>query len=146
MLIKDVKKGMTKTEKYIVYLRPTTPIRNSKVLDKAIRVMKNLKNYDSLVSVHLMEEPVFKKFFIKKEKLTPIYSKISLDKANGPRQNFIKSYTANGYLDIIKTKNILIKNKYLSKNCFPFQVKRSIDIDSIFDLKFAEFILKKKTF
>ena len=57
--------------------------------------MKNLKNYDSLVSVHCMEEPVLK-FFIKK-KLISISNSISLDKANGPRQNFIKSYTANGY-------------------------------------------------
>ena len=141
-----IKKKEKQIPKYIIYLRPTTPIRNPKVIDKAIKIMKNLKNYDSLVSVHCMKEPVFKKFFIKKKKLIPISKTISLDKANGPRQNFVKSYTANGYLDIVKTNNILNKNKYLNKTCYPFQVQRAIDIDSIFDLKLAEISLKKKLF
>ena len=132
-----------KIPKYIVYLRPTTPIRSQHLIDKAIKVMKNLKNYDSLVSVHQMEEPVHKKFFIKKKKLTPISKKMNIDQANGPRQNLPRSYTANGYLDIIKSNNILKKGKFLNKRCFPFITPRTIDIDSIFDLKIANYYLKK---
>ena len=100
--------------------------------------MKNLKIMTPYIRP-LYEEPVLK-FFIKK-KINSISKSISLDKANGPRQNFIKLYTANGYLDIVKTNNILNKNKYLNKTCYPFQVQRSIDIDSTFDLKLAEIFL-----
>ena len=51
---------------YILYLRPTTPIRSYKIIEKAIKKIKELKNYDSLTSVHKMAEPVHKKFFIKR--------------------------------------------------------------------------------
>ena len=116
--------------KYILFLRPTSPLRSSKVLDKAIQKFKKIKNYDSLVSVHKMAEPVHKKFFIKNNKLRPAFPKLSIDDANLPRQNFPNSYTGNGYLDIIKTKNIFNK-KYLGKKCFPFVVSKTIDIDDI---------------
>ena len=84
-----------------------------------------------------MNEPVHKKFFIKKNKLKPVISSQSIDGANNPRQNFIKSYTANGYLDIIYTKNIF-NNEYLGKKCFPFVIDRAIDIDDKTDLFIAK--------
>ena len=68
-----------------------------------------------------------------------IFSKLSLDEANKPRQNFPESFTANGYLDIIKSENIF-KNKYLSKKCFAFKIPQTIDIDSEIDLLFARLI------
>jgi CMP-N,N'-diacetyllegionaminic acid synthase len=130
--------------KYILYLRPTSPFRNASVIDKAIKKIKSLNNYDSLVSVHAMNEPVHKKFYVKNKKLKPIFSYLDIDKANEPRQNFTTTYTANGYLDIIKIKNVLDKKKYLNKNCYPFIVPETIDIDNKFDLKLANFFNKKK--
>ena len=127
--------------KHILFLRPTTPFRNSKIIDKAIIKFRKNKNYDSLISVHKMEEPVHKKFFIQNNKLKSVFSKLSMDDANKPRQNFPNSYTANGYLDIIKTKNIF-KKKYLNKKCLPFIVSKTIDIDEKFDLNFARYVAK----
>jgi len=132
--------------KYILYLRPTTPIRSNKILEKAIKKIKRLNNYDSLISVHKMAEPVHKKFFIKNKKLKSIFSKMSLDKSNEPRQNFPNSYTANGYLDIIKSENILKYKKYLNKKCFPFLVPETVDIDSKFDLILAKFLIRNKNY
>ena len=129
--------------KYIIYLRPTTPFRNAKIIDKAIKKIKTLKDYDSLVSVHKMPEPIHKKFFIKNNKLTSVISKLSIDQANEPRQKFPVSYSANGYLDIIKTKNIYKYKKYLNKKCYPFVIPKTIDIDDQIDLKIAESFIKK---
>ena len=70
-----------------------------------------------------MNEPVHKKFLLK-NKLKPVISSQSIDDANNPRQNFIKSYTANGYLDIIYTKNIF-NNEYLGKKMFSFCSRQS---------------------
>ena len=53
--------------KYFILLLPTSPFRDPKILDTAIIKFKRIKNYDSLVSVCPMEEPVQKKFFIKKK-------------------------------------------------------------------------------
>ena len=130
--------------KYIVFLRPTTPLRDSKTIDKAIMKFKKLKNYDSLVSVHVMAEPVHKKFFIKNNALKPVIPSMTVDQANMPRQSFPISYSANGYLDIIKTKNIFINKNYLNKKCLPFVVPRSIDIDDKIDLEIANYLANKK--
>ena len=51
--------------KYLIYLRPTTPLRNYKVLNKAIVDFKKLKNYDSMVSVNKTSS-AYKTFIIKK--------------------------------------------------------------------------------
>ena len=131
---------------YILYLRPTTPIRSTKILEKAIQKIKKLNNYDSLTSVHKMVEPVHKKFFIKNKKLKSIFSKMSLDKSNEPRQNFPNSYTANGYLDIIKSENVLKHKKYLYKKCFPFLVPETVDIDTKFDLTLVKFLIRNKNY
>ena len=129
--------------KYIILLRPTTPLRDPKVIDKAISKFLKIKNYDSLVSVHKMNEPVHKKFFVKKNRLVPVISGFTNDQANDPRQGFPISYTANGYLDIIKTKNIIYKKKYLGERCFPFVLRKAIDIDDSLDLAFANYLADK---
>jgi len=130
---------------YFVYLRPTTPLRDYQIIDKAIVYFKKLTKYDSMVSVQEMSETAYKKFVIKKNFLRPLFKNLSLDDANKPRQNFIKTYSANGYFDIIRTKNIL-KKKYLGERCFPFVTEKVVDINNHFDLKFArylkDFILK----
>jgi CMP-N-acetylneuraminic acid synthetase len=126
--------------KFIMYLLPTSPFRESKILDRAIIKFKKLKGYDSLTSVDKMNEPVHKKFFIKNNQLKPVFSNLSIDDANKPRQSFPSSYNFNGYLYIFKTKNILKKN--LGTKCFPFIIPRTIDIDDQFDLSFARYAAK----
>jgi CMP-N-acetylneuraminic acid synthetase len=142
--LKKIYKIEKNLPKYIILLRPTTPLRNSKIIDKAITKFKKIQRYDSLISVHMMNEPVHKKFFVKKNVLKPVISNITIDQANNPRQNFPSSFTANGYLDIIKTENILEKKKYLGDKCFPFIVPRTIDIDDKLDLNIANYLLGKK--
>jgi CMP-N-acetylneuraminic acid synthetase len=139
----DKRKGNSLPE-YFVYLRPTSPLRNYKIIDKAIVLFKKLKQYDSMISVNEMSETAYKKFIIKNNFLKPLFRQLSLDHANKPRQNFIKTYSGNGYFDIIKTKNIY-KKKYLGYKCFPFITKKVIDINNYFDLEFARY-LKKKNF
>lgn len=147
-VIKEFLYKISKIEKkipnYIIFIRPTTPIRDSVLVDKAIKKFRGLKNYDSLVSVHEMNEPVHKKFYIKNNKLKPAIEKLTLDQANNPSRNFKKSYTANGYFDLINTKNIILKKSYLGKNCYPFITKSAIDIDDQKDFEIAKFFITSK--
>lgn len=141
--IKSIYALEKKIPKYLVYLRPTSPLRKSEIIDKAIIKFKKLKNYDSLVSVHEMAEPAYKKYLIKNKNLKSVIPNFSIDRSNEPRQNFPKTYTLNGYIDIIKTKNIF-KNKYLNKKSFPFIIQKTIDIDDINDFKLAKKIYENK--
>lgn len=119
---------------YIIHLRPTTPIRKNKIINKAIKCILKNKGYSSLRSVSLMSNPSYKTFRIKKGKLCSIFNEdYSLDKYNLPKEIFEKTYLPNGYVDIIRTNNI--KKNYIHGNkVYPFVVKEfNSDIDDYED-------------
>jgi CMP-N-acetylneuraminic acid synthetase len=127
-------------------LRPTTPFRDNKIVDKIInQFIKKEKKYSSLRSVSLMINPVNKSVIIKKGKFfSPIYKSFSLDKINYPRQKYSKSYFPNGYIDIIKTKSIL-KGFLHGNRVMPYINQRFVpDIDGLLDLKIASFLSHAK--
>jgi N-acylneuraminate cytidylyltransferase len=128
--------------KFFVHLRPTTPFRNSKILDVVIaQFLKKQKKYSSLRSLSLMTNPVYKSVIIKNNKLySPIYKSFSEDKINSPRQNYLKSYMPNGYIDIIKTKSILAGFLHGTQVMPYVNTDFVSDIDSLFDLKIASYL------
>ena len=94
-------------------------------------------------SISKMSESSFKTFIIKDSKLCSINNDFNLDFYNNPKNSFSSTYFANGYIDIVKTKNIL--NNFLHGNkVLPYLIKgKIIDIDTKEDLHFANFIYKK---
>ena len=123
--------------KYFIYLRPTSPIRKTKTVIKAIKTFKKVSNkYSSLCSVNLMSETAFKSTIIINKKLYGAYKKVSLDSINLPRQKLPKTYKFNGIIDIFKTKNI-IQNKLYGNKTYPFDtgVDFNIEIDTKNDLR-----------
>ena len=66
--------------KIIINIRPTTPFRDYRVIDKAITYFKkNYKNYSSLRSVEEMSETSYKNLIIK-IKFKPIIKNFTMDK------------------------------------------------------------------
>ncbi len=97
--------------KLFVHLRPTTPFRNPKVVDTAIKEFLKGK-YTALRSCHVMSESSYKTFEIKKKKLVMLCSNDNnIELANRNRQLFPTTYNANGYIDIIKPE-LILKKKY----------------------------------
>ena len=121
-------------------LQPTTPIRNTNLLRKIIRIIKNNKNIDSVISVkdvggnHPLRMKVFKKGLLKnysgkkKEDMRP--------RQKLPKKVFIRS----GSFYLI-TRSSFIKYKSLvGKNCHGVILKglEFTNIDNILDLKYLE--------
>ena len=103
--------------KIIINIRPTTPFRDYRVIDKAITYFKkNYKNYSSLRSVEEMSETSYKNLIIKNKILKPIIKNFTMDKIDLPRQNFKKTYLANGYIDIYKTNYVIKIESYMEIN------------------------------
>ena len=124
--------------KIIINIRPTTPFRDYKVIDRAITYFKkNFKNYSSLRSVEEMSETSYKNLIIKNKILKPIIKDFTMDKIDSPRQNFKKTFFANGYIDIYKTDYVLKNKKLYGNKSLAFPTKRTIEIDDLFDLKLA---------
>ena len=133
----DLTKTGINLPEFFIHLRPTTPIRKISTLKKAINFFYKKKSYyTSMRSVSLMSNTAYKTFRIKDNKLCSLCTKdFSLDKYNLPRHLFPKTYLPNGYIDIVKTKNLL-KNIFHGSKVLPYLITENVvDIDSINDYK-----------
>jgi len=131
---------------FFVHLRPTTPLRDDKNINKAIKVfLKDKNSYTSLRSVSSMINPSFKTFRIKNKKLCSIFKNdFNLDKYNLPKEHFDKTYLPNGYVDIVKTKHIL-KGFLHGNKVKPFIVNEfNSDIDDVNDYLKVKLYAEKK--
>ena len=113
----------------LIHLRPTTPLRNPDVIDKAIKTFKK-DQYTSLRSVHKISTPIEKIFKLRNGVLSLFLMKpVSLMNTNKPRQEFIQAYEANGYIDILNTNYIQKHNLLHGNKCAGLFTKRTHDID-----------------
>ena len=134
-----------KLPEFFLHLRPTTPLRKIKTLDKIKNFfLKHKKKFTSLRSVTELENSGYRTVIEKNKKLYSLfYKSFNLDQINKARQLFPKTFIPNGYGDIIKTENIL--KGYIHGNsvgCFITNEFNS-DIDNIEEFKVTEKFLKK---
>jgi N-acylneuraminate cytidylyltransferase len=125
----------------VVLLRPTTPNRNVKILDKGIKYfLKNINKFDSMRSVSFFNQPPYKMFKIKNKRLVGFFDDfLKGEYYSQPRQNFPQTYLPNGYVDIYKPSFFLNKKNNLCGRILPFVTEETLDIDEKKDLK-----IKKK--
>jgi len=130
---------------YIVHMRPTTPLRQTNVVDKAIEIFTKNKNSTSLRSVHQMSESAYKTFEIDKNKiLLKICSRDSnLDTANAARQSFPKTYVANGYVDVLSVSFIKETGLLHGNNVLSFETEQAWEVDTMEDFEYLEFKMSK---
>lgn len=127
----------------IILLRPTTPIREAKIIDDAIALILNYKNCSSLRSSHKSSESPFKWFKIKNNLYHPIHTDISIEYTNKPRQSFEDVYIPNGYVDILKPKIIKQYNDIYGDKILSFETQISYEIDTIEEFEYLEYKLHK---
>jgi CMP-N-acetylneuraminic acid synthetase len=119
--------------KQLILLRPTTPLREISVVKEAIKKFDGT-NYTSLRSVEELKESIYKTYFIKNGYLDPV----NQENSNVANQTLPISYSANGYIDILLTEQILNLNDIYGDRIMPFITPRTIEIDDEFDFKLAE--------
>ena len=129
---------------YLVVLNPTSPLRNYKDINSAVKIVKN-KKYKSLFSIsNSLEHPYETIKFDKKKKWKYILNKSRLYYR---RQDYdFKSYFVNGAIFIIHRELVIQKRIYNKQNhgFFIMPKHRSIDINNLSEIKIAESLLKKK--
>jgi len=121
----------------IVLLRPTTPNRDIKIVNKGIKLfIKNFKKYDSMRSVSKFNQPPQKLFMIKNKTLKGFFDKVLKGEYHSrPRQKYTKTYLPNGYIDILKPSFFLNNKNKLWGKIQPFLTNETLDIDIQSDLK-----------
>ncbi len=121
----------------IVHLRPTTPNRNVKIIDKAISFfLRNFQKATSLRSASEFSQPPEKMFKITKGYFKGYFkNKQLIEYYNLPRQKFTKPYLPNGYIDILKPNIIFNSNLLHGNKILPFITNQTNDIDDLDDFK-----------
>ena len=129
---------------YIIHLRPTTPLRDPSILDSAIEKFMNNGEATSLRSAHEMSETAYKQFELEDKYFKTICTgSFDLDKANNSRQSFPKTYSPNGYVDILRTSHILENHLLHGNRVMGYVTDFTIEIDTIEDFAFLEWQLNK---
>lgn len=131
--------GSDKIENFIV-LQPTSPLRTAEDINNAVEMFIT-KNADSVISYTEDEKPInWSKYVEKDNRLTNIFPESIKN-----RQSLKKTYHPNGAIYVFATK-LIREKKYYSNNTFAYLMdrKKSIDIDTLDDFLYAEFLLKKE--
>ena len=131
----------------IVHLRPTSPIRHVRHLNKMLRIIIDDGNIDSVRSVSIANESPYKMWEKKGDFIVPFIKHEFHENYLTAKQFLPKIFFHNGNLDVIRKNTILEKNSLTGDNVYPFLMrnpKYSIQIDSLFDVKIAEYILEDK--
>ena len=128
---------------YIVYLQPTSPMRNCHHIDDAINHLL-LKKAHSLVSLIMLRKSPFKSFLI--DETGRLQSLFNEELSNARRQDLQDVYIPNGAIYIFQIKEFIKRNSFPSNGSIPFimNAEDSIDIDEKEDLIKAEKILRTK--
>lgn len=124
----------------IMLLQPTAPFRTTNDINKAIELMRNNSNADSVISVVDVEghHPARMKFLDKGVLVDPPFCETY---ENQNRQELKPMYIRNGAIYLTK-REILLNNSYKGKNCLGLVMSkaRSSNIDTLLDFKLAEFL------
>jgi len=125
---------------YIVHLRPTTPLREVSYIEPAIETIKKDNQATALRSLHEMPESAYKTFEIEGRYLKSICSKSSdIEIANRPRQEFKKTYDANGYVDVIKTSYVIANKKIHGDHVIGYITPRVFEVHTLEDFQYLEY-------
>lgn len=122
----------------VVHLRPTTPGRSIKVIDKAI-VDFNSNPCTSMRSAHKCDYHPHKWFNLEDGYFNPLIKSISnIEVTNMPRQSFPNVYIPNGYVDIVRFSTFKKDGIFHGEKTKSFLTEKVIDIDTYSDLEKAK--------
>lgn len=133
--LKHVLNNVKEEYEYVLLLQPTNPLRPVNLLNELCAII-NDKNCDSIMTVSRNADKLGK---IVNNKFKPF------NYIMGQRsQDLEPLYSENGLIYLTKSKYIL-KDIILAENNYPYVIDHAfskVDIDTIEDFKYAEFLLK----
>jgi CMP-N,N'-diacetyllegionaminic acid synthase len=126
---------------YLLYLQPTSPFRTAEDIDGAIDLAKE-KGAESVISVTpVQHHPNWMQVINQEGKLDDYVEGGSLVNA---RQDMAPVYALNGAIYLTRLQTVLEQKTFFVKDTYAYIMppKRSIDIDTPWDMHLAELIFK----
>ena len=128
---------------YIVLLQPTSPLRKVEDIDGAIEFCIN-RQAKSCVSVTEAEHSPYWMYSLSNDEVMIPLLKISMDNSY-QRQKLPKVYRLNGAVYVAECNFIKKNRSFIGSETLGYVMpqERSLDIDTISDFDFAEFVIRK---
>jgi CMP-N,N'-diacetyllegionaminic acid synthase len=105
----------------VVHLRPTGPVRDIVLIERAISLMLKHPEADALRSVVLAEHTPYKMWRIEDSYLQPLAPLSEFPGAHSmPRQKLPPAYWQNGYVDVVRPRAVLEHDSMVGKVVLPF--------------------------
>jgi CMP-N,N'-diacetyllegionaminic acid synthase len=115
------------TPELVVHLRPTGPVRETSLIEQAVRLMLDNPEADALRSVGTAEQTPYKMWRIDGARLRPLIELPGYPEAHSmPRQKLPTAYWQNGYVDIVRPRTVLEQNSMVGSVVVPFVVEGKI--------------------
>ncbi len=127
---------------YLCTLQCTSPFRNSKHIDEALELLIKEKG-DSIIGICKSEvSPYWMKSVVNGKLIDFMEGSAKYTR----RQDLPAVYRLNGAVYIGKTDLLLKNRNWYTNNTLPYIMRQedSIDIDTIYDFRFAELMMKEK--
>ena len=135
------KENIYNQDEYVVLL-PTVPFVSAKDIDNAINLFKK-NDADSVISTTKLDFP--KEWIFDIENDSKLIGKVNYDISSKNRQDYKYSFIPNGGIYVLKHSLVSKERTYYFKKTLSYEMpqERSVDIDTEFNFKFAEFLCKE---
>lgn len=111
----------------VVHLRPTGPVREVALIERAVQLMLDNPEADALRSVGTAEQTPYKMWRIEDSFLRPLIELPGYPEAHSmPRQKLPVAYWQNGYVDIVRPRTIVELESMTGQVVLPFVVEGKI--------------------
>jgi len=127
------------SDECIAFIRPTTPIRDPKQIDKYIDLYRNGPNYGDSTgarSAHELPESPYKCLKMGQTYFEGFFEDFNGNKnyTNLPRQMFPKAFQPNGYIDLVKPKTLASCGETFGSKVFPLMTDYVLEVDTQYQL------------
>lgn len=125
---------------YVVLLQPTSPLRTADDIDACIEMCVFNKANSCVSVVETDKSPYWTYSLDKDNRMIPL---LKTDQLKNRRQELPKTFALNGAIYTVKTSWLNLHKKFVDLESLAYLMpqERSVDIDTEFDFKLAEFIM-----
>lgn len=128
---------------YLVYLQPTSPLRSATDIDGCIERLIKTGSKTCVSVSETKTHPRWTYWLDDNERLSPV---LKTDEFVSQRQQLRKAYVLNGAVYAVETR-LLMESGHFSldgSSAYIMPVERSLDVDTEYDFRFAEMLLKER--
>ena len=130
----------------LVHLRPTTPLRDPKLVGDAVRLIAADSTATALRSAHALAESPHKMLQVENGYLTGFFPDDRRPEYyNLPRQSFPTAYQPNGYVDILRSDFVRSGASLHGTRMLAYVTPFTVEVDRPEDFEHLEFMLGRET-